>query len=866
LFERLSALPGGGVALVTGPAGSGKTLLLESWMRSELQGDQVAWVSVGRDEHDAQRFWLAVIDELAGIGVVDAVTPAPSFRGAVVVERLASELDLLEEPVVLVIDDLHELRSRDALDWLELLLSRLPAQLRLVLATRQQPALGLHRLRLKGRLVELDEPELRFSLQETRELLDASGVTLSDEGLATLHERTEGWVAGVRLAAISLARHPDPERFVTEFSGSERTVAGYLLAEVLEQQPPEVRDLLLRTSVLERVCGPLADALTGRDGSERALQQLEEANAFVTALDEGRTWFRYHHLFADLLRLELRRTAPALVESLHRTAAAWHEAHGDVVDAIRHAQAARDWPGAGRLLAAHYGDLLFQGRLATLIALLDAFPSDASEADAEIALACGATSAFDGLVDEAAAHAARAEHLHHAVPRDRRWFFDVRLASVKLLLARRRGDRVTAAEQLDALERAVADGNEPRTARDLMLSNDLRAAALMNLGIAELWSSRLQHARRHLEHALELARRSGRPWLEVGCLAHLAMLASLTGQSASLALDLTEQAVGIAEAHGWSTDPMVGAAFAIGGEALVRLGRFEEAERWLNRAERALGPDEPETELVLQGARGLLRFAQGRVDEALAAFRAAQRMQTLLIGEHALTVELAGRALQAQVQSGDVVGARAALAELDPQERDQAAMRIAAAAVHLAEGEPELTLDVVEPVAACSVEALRPRWSAIDALLFAAAARDRLGDRPGAEASIERALELAAPDRLVLPFALAPVRPLLERHPRYRTAHAVLLVAILDVLGGSAPRSDAGGAPAAHDLSAAELRVVTYLPTNLKAPEIAAELYLSNNTVRTHLRHIYAKLGAHSRNEAVARARDLGLLSSSRSV
>ena len=179
--------------------------------------------------------------------------------------------------------------------------------------------------------------------------------------MALLHERTEGWAAGLRLAAISLAGHPDPERFVAEFSGSERTVAGYLLAEVLERQPPEVRDLLLRTSVLERVSGPLADALTGGTGSEEMLQSLEDANAFVTSLDVGRSWFRYHHLLTDLLQLELRRTSPATVGSLHRAAAQWFEEHGYVVDAVRHAQAARDWAHAARLLADNYVDLVFDG-------------------------------------------------------------------------------------------------------------------------------------------------------------------------------------------------------------------------------------------------------------------------------------------------------------------------------------------------------------------------------------------------------------------------------------------------------------------------------------------------------------------------
>ena len=281
--------------------------------------EAVAWVTVERGERDAQRFWLHVIDALAdaaGDDVIERVSPAPGFAGAVVVERLLHQLERIEEPLELVIDDLHELDSEDALAWLEMLITRPPAQVGILLATREEPALGLHRLRLAGELTELRGPDLRFSLDETRALFRAGGITLSDQAVASLHERTEGWAAGLRLAAISLAAHPDPERFVSEFSGSERTVAGYLLAEVLERQAPEVRDLLLRTSVLERVSGPLADVLTGGTGAEAILQRLEDQNAFVTALDAGRTWFRYHHLFADLLRLELRRVAPATIPSL----------------------------------------------------------------------------------------------------------------------------------------------------------------------------------------------------------------------------------------------------------------------------------------------------------------------------------------------------------------------------------------------------------------------------------------------------------------------------------------------------------------------------------------------------------------------
>jgi LuxR family maltose regulon positive regulatory protein len=331
------------VTLLSASPGSGKTVLLRSWIADAGLGDRVAWVSVERGERDAQRFWQAVLGALraavGSVGRLEQLAAAPQSDGQDVVDRLIAELETLDEPLVLVIDDLHELASPDALAQLERLLARRPRLLQVVIATRRDPRLGLHRLRLAGGLAEIREADLRFTLAESRELLAGCGIALSNEGVALLHARTEGWAAGLRLAALSLARHPDPERFVAEFSGSERTVAEYLLAEVLQRQPPEVRRRLLRTSILERVNGALADLLTGGSSGERILQELEEANAFVVALDAGRSWFRYHHLLADLLRLELRATEPAAIGDLHDVATAWYAEHGSTVEAIRHAPA-----------------------------------------------------------------------------------------------------------------------------------------------------------------------------------------------------------------------------------------------------------------------------------------------------------------------------------------------------------------------------------------------------------------------------------------------------------------------------------------------------------------------------------------------
>ena len=875
LFRRLSATPPGGVALICAAAGSGKTVLLRSWIEAERFADRVAWVSVERGESDSQRFWLSVIDALAAAvdedGMVERVGATPAFDGQAVVDSLLSGLLSLEQPIVLVIDDLHELASPEALRLLERFLTELPPELRVVLATREDPRLGLHRLRLAGELVEIRGPDLRFSIAEARELLEATGITLSDDAVALLQERTEGWAAGLRLAAISLAGHPDPERFVAEFSGSERTVAGYLLAEVLERQPAEVRDLLLRTSMLERVSGPLADTLTGGMGSEATLRRLEDASAFVTSLDVGRSWFRYHHLLADLLRLELRRTSPASIGSLHRVAAQWFEEHGYVVDAVRHAQAARDWAHATRLLADNYVGLVLDGRKATLRELLGAYPADAPEADAELALAFATGRLYDGLLEESGTHIAVAERLAATVPEQRRRLFDLRLASARLWLACQRGDLTGAQEAMRSFEAVF----EVQTADELARSKDHRASALMNLGVAELWSLHLDDARRDLEDAAALAGAIGRPYLQIGCLGHLALAAVLNGSPFSLGLQLSDEAVRIADAHGWGTHRILAPAVAAGAAALAWRGRFDDAERWLERVTHSQPQaEELETEPILHHARAFLRLGQGRSEEALAEFRAAERLQPLLAREHALPVDVRGWVVLTQALMGEAAAANAALAAIDPEERDRVGMRIAAAALALADARPQaavellepVTADVPEPVVNGSPQVLNPRWATVHALLFDAAARDQLGDRGGAEASIERALELAEPDGVILPFALAPVRELLERHPRHRTTHATLLATILDVLAGSSPAPTDGSTPLREELSDAELRVMRYLPSNLKAPEIAAELFVSPNTVRTHLRHIYAKLDAHSRSEAVARGRELGLLAPTRAA
>ena len=273
------------MTVISAPAGSGKTSLVRAWADRPGQRRRLAVLQVQRDQQDAQQFWLALLDAVrhasATTGRAEPQAATPDFNAQAMVDRVLSDLAGAGGDITLVIDDLHELNSPEALAQLTRLLMSLPPHVHAILTTRHDLRLRLHQLRLAGELAEIRAADLRFTERETGELLDASGIALSEPGVALLHQRTEGWAAGLRLAALSLAGHPDPERFVAEFSGSDRMVAEYLIAEMLERQPADVQDLLLRTSLLDRVNGELADVLTGRPGSERILLELEGANAFV---------------------------------------------------------------------------------------------------------------------------------------------------------------------------------------------------------------------------------------------------------------------------------------------------------------------------------------------------------------------------------------------------------------------------------------------------------------------------------------------------------------------------------------------------------------------------------------------------------
>ena len=853
------------MTIISAPAGSGKTSLLRAWAGRPGQQRQLAVLQVQRDQQDAQQFWLALLDAVRHVTGANsgAELPAatPDFNAPAMVDRVLSELADARSSVMLVIDDLHELTSPEALAQLTRLLTNLPPQVHAILTTRHDVRLRLHQLRLAGELAEIRAADLRFSRRETRELLDASGIALSEAGVALLHQRTEGWAAGLRLAAISLTGHPDPERFVAEFSGSDRTVAEYLLVEMLDRQPPDVQDLLLRTSLLDRVNGELADLLTGRPGSERILLDLEDANAFTESLDPERTWFRYHHLLADFLRLELRRTLPADVPVLHRRAAEWFTVQGQLVDAVRHTQAAGDWADAARLLAGHSFSLTLDGQAQTMQALVRAFPPGADHPELALVRAMGDLA--QGRLDEAAAHLAVAEAHAETTPPERRRRLGVAIASLQLVLARRRGHLADVIEHARFLASPVTGPSD----EDIALGNDLRAVALMNLGTVEAWSLGLPDAERHLREGADLARKIGRPYLEVGCLAQLGFAYIFHGaampkiDSFATTQRRCREAIALAERYGWGTEPVIAPALMTLAGTMVWLGEFDEGERWLRRTERALQTDTgPDIRQLLHQTAGMLHAGRGRRHEALEEFGVAEDLASQLEASQALASQMTGWLLAAQARLGRSGEARALLAALDDERASSGEIRNALAVICLAEGDPAGALGALRDVLDGTAPVLG-YTTVIEAHLLAGLAHRELGDQRAANQAAERALALAESDRLVLPFAMTGSAELLEALPRHETAHAALLADILDVLHGASPAAkEQSSSPPAEELSPGELRVLRYLPTNLSRPEIAGELSVSPNTVNAHIRSIYAKLQVRDRSSAVRRARELRLL------
>jgi LuxR family maltose regulon positive regulatory protein len=835
------------VTVICAPPGSGKTSLLRTWIEHARSTYRVVFISA-RGEEDERSFWLSLLAQL----LHERGTPSPVFSGAAMVNRVLAELREHSTPTILIVDDAHEL-GQDALGNLATLLGNLASHVHVVIATRHDLRLGTHQLRVAGELAEIRAKELTFTESETRQLLATSGITLSDDAVRTLLLRTEGWAAGLRLAVLSLAVESDPETFVAQFSGSNRVVADYLMAEMLERQPVEVQQLLLTTSILDRVNGELGDLLSETTGSDRIFLGLEEVNAFVVSVDSERTWFRYHHLFRELLRLELRRTLPSSIAELHRRAAGWFAEHGQVIEAIRHRQAAGDWEPAARLLADNLFDFLMNGHDATIRALLEAFPRGECSQHPELALVNAALALQQGRFAEATSDLDIAEHHAETLPPQRQPAFRVGIASLRLGLARRQG-------QLDSVVDQVAYLASPEAARLISgtaFNAVLRTYAVMNLGIVEMWSGRVADAERHLREGAALAHKIGQPYLEITCLSNLGFV--LKVRSFAAARQHSESTITLAERYGWANERVIIPALEAVGGTLVWAGEFSAGEPWLARAMSIGIPDaNPPVGLLLHIAKGMLHVGRSQLHEALTEFESAERMQSLLLGEHLLAAQATAWTIATKARLGMFDEAHASLAATPPVRANTAEVRNADALISLASGDPGVALDKLREVVERRMPIIHD-FTLVESYLLAAHAYNSLGNERESQKAIENALALAERDRLIFPFAMTSARELLERQPRQATAHAALLLDIVDILTGSSPRSGSSELPL-NELSHTELRVLRYLPTNLSRPDIARDLRVSVNTVNTHMRNIYSKLGAGNRTEAVERARGLRLL------
>ena len=856
LLQRLDSAVTKRVTIISAPPGSGKTSLLRAWSDRASKDRRVAFLSVPRDEQDAQQFWLAVLDvirQTRPISESRSQAAAPVFDGDVIVDEVVSELTKAAPVVVLVIDDLHELSSAHALSQLEHLLSVLPKSVHVVLSSRRDPPIRLHQLRLAGELAEIRAGDLRFTEAEARDLLAASGIRLSDSATAALYERTEGWAAGLRLAVIALSGHADPERFVADFSGTDRAIGEYLMAEMLGRQPSEVQSMLLRTSIVDRLNGELADLLAGRVGSEKMLLELEDANAFVVSLDAQRTWFRYHQLLADFLRLELRRRSADEVPDLHRRAAKWFTDHGDAVEGVRHTLAAGDWPDAARLLADHLFSLMLDGQEGAIAVLLRSFPAGVSADHPELALAHAAVQLAQGRLEEAAAQLALGEAHVQSVAPNRRRRLAVAIASLRLALARRSGKFTEAMEQVNLLEASIADESR----QEIAMGSELRAVALMNLGIVETWSGRFDDAERHLSEGAALAQAIGRPYLEVASRAYQAF----PSVSLASARERGIYALELADRYGFSDRAVLAPALGALASIAVWTGEFEEGQGSLRRGWEVVQPDiDPAAAVLLHTVTGMLHAGRGEHQSALEALTAAVQAQSLLTGAHILGRVVAEWLAATQARLGMPDEARATLDAFSAEHERIDAIDLGRAAISLEEGDPGAALAVLGDVQDMMPPAGFPAYALVEAHVLAGLAHLALGDRNEAAVAAEAALAAAEADRLIFPFAMYKAADLLDVLARHPTAHGALLADVIDLLRGTpAPRTDRERPPA--ELSPSELRVLRHLPTNMTRPEIARALYVSINTVNTHMRNIYSKLGAHDRSSAVQRARELRLLS-----
>ncbi len=873
LTARLDEGLAGGLILAAAPAGYGKTVLLADWAR---RGEHpVAWLSLDGGDNDPARFWrhaVAALDR-ARPGTGERVAPllgppAPtSFQGLVT----ALINDLAGEQALLVLDDYHVISAPQVHESLSFLVEHRPAGICVVLASRSDPPLSLARLRARGQLTEIRVAELRFTPAEAGKLLQHAVSALPDASVAALAARTEGWAAGLALAALSLRGQDDAAGFVAAFTGSHRYVLDYLAEEVLERQGEQLRTFLLETSVLDRLSGPLCDAVTGREGSQALLEAAERAGLFLVPLDEVRGWWRYHHLFADLLRALLQQEQPGRLAQLHRNAAAWCEEHGLADDAIGHAAAAGEMLWAARIIEQYFDTVYYwRSEGATIRRWVSALPPDLARSRPRLLLVqalmtatggnLGAVEPFLGATERATAGAAE-EPFEPTAGRAGSMLVNVPalIALIRSYLAKHRGD----AENTAAFAQQVLAelGGGERLVESL---------AQWNLATGGWLRGRLAAPERAFASSIAAWRTVGQRTLAAYGGYQLGQVQQAQGRL-DAAVRTCLQALEFAAPPGQQAPPMAGPAYV--GLAEVAYQR--------NELDAALGQ-------VTDGIALCRRFVYS---EPLAAGLVTLAWIREAMGDPAGAREAMGEAAEASpgpagplnpvsaqqarllLTQGDVAGVACWAQEngFGPDDEPDYAREpghLVLARLLLAQGQPGQALALLDRLHAAAVAQDRA-GSLIETGALRALALAASGDEAGAVTALAGALMLACPQGYVRVFADegAPMAALLGRLiAAQRTGRAAAevplgyLARLQRAFGPGRPARDPVPSGIVNPLTSRELEVLTMLAAGRSNQAIAAELVVTLDTVKKHVGHVLGKLGAANRTEAVARARELNLL------
>lgn len=880
LTDRLSTAADARLILISAPPGFGKTTLVTDWIATRGEGGATAWVSLEPSDAEPVRFWTYVLAAIgsAAPGVGDGARELlAGGQGAVdaAIASLVNDLTGRETELVIVLDDLHAAETPEIGERLAFLVDHLPPNARVVIITRSDPALPLARLRARGELVEIRAADLRFTPEEAAEYLnDLMGLGVDAAGVAALEVRTEGWIAALQLAALSMQGRADLASFIDGFAGNDRYVVDYLADEVLERQPADVRAFLLETAVLDRLTGPLCDAVTGRSGGAAMLEVLDRRNLFLVGLDDQRRWYRYHHLFADLLRARLREQQPDVVPALHRRASAWFEANGDRPDAIAHALEGGDVDRAAELIELEAPSLLRLRQEVTVRRWLDALPETVFDTRPVLADRHAAVHLQSG---------GSLEVVDRRLTQAERWVDAARQASAGTTEAPR-GLVAVDALGLEALPGAVAlhraglmwirgdlDGTitHSRAALELLPERTLeRGGMAAILGLAQWRLGELDSAHAAWSTAIEDIGNAGHHADVLGCSIALADIELAQGRLR--AAERTYER-GLRRAADTGEPALRGLADMHTGLAEVALQRNDlaEAHRHLDHvAELGDAAGLPQNPYRSRVARALVAEADGNTTEAIRLLDEAERLYE---GDFFPEVRPVS-AVRARVliRAGRTAEARAWAAErglsIDDELsylREYEHVTLARALLREVEvgGRSGDVVGVVRFVDRLldAAEAGGRTGSAIELLGLRARGLRARGDRAGAAGAIARALSLAEPEGYVRVFVDQgeALLPLLREAAKSGSAAgyaARLVAAIGDRLPGPA---DARPTDA---LSERELDVLRLLASDLSGPEIASQLFVSLNTMRTHTKSIFGKLGVNSRRAAVRRAAELGLL------